>query len=207
MSPWERTLRKQSIVQIFIWESQKYDPAGLIFEWSSSDVLIFDSNRHGSFKDFASKTMQRIAGMKFIPLRTPGGELIPGSGLFVKIKKKAIGTDETSDDSRAHETLFPSVHQLRRQVPSDLEKSFTDDSKDDTREEGISQDESSINDTMESFNDEDSNNGGDLDGQDMSCRSHRFSYPTLLGYSGFLSKETQQLTVIAEVHEDATDNY
>ena len=29
-----------------------------------------------------------IAGIKYIPLRTPGGELIPESGLFLRIKKE-----------------------------------------------------------------------------------------------------------------------
>ena len=38
------------------------------------------------------------AGIKFIPLRTPGGELIPGSGLFVQIKKTAVATN-TADMS------------------------------------------------------------------------------------------------------------
>ena len=94
----------------------------------------------------------------------------------------------------------------------DSEKIFANDPKEDTKEEGVSQDESSINVTTESsinvstesFNDEDSNDGG---GQDMSCRPRRFTSPTLLGYSGFFCRETQQLTAIAEVHEDATDNY
>ena len=36
-------------------------------------------------------------GIKFIPLRTPGGELIPGSGLFVQIKKIVISVPKTSD--------------------------------------------------------------------------------------------------------------
>lgn len=146
--------------------------------------------------------------MKFIPLRTPGGELVPGSGLFVKIRKKALDTNETNEDSRAHETSLPFAHQLRRNfVSSDIEGRFTDDSNDDTREEGISQDQSSINDTTESFNDEDSKSGGGLDDQEMSYRPRRFSSPALLGYSGFLFKETQQLTAIAEVHEDAMDDY
>ena len=39
-----------------------------------------------------------IAGIKFIPLRTPGGELIPGSGLFMQIKKTAVATN-TADMS------------------------------------------------------------------------------------------------------------
>ena len=39
------------------------------------------------------------AGIKFIPLRTPGGELIPGSGLFVKIKKKEIKESATEGEA------------------------------------------------------------------------------------------------------------
>ena len=39
-------------------------------------------------------------GIKFIPLRTPGGELIPGSGLFVKIKKTAATTSTTEMSGR-----------------------------------------------------------------------------------------------------------
>ena len=38
-------------------------------------------------------------GIKFIPLRTPGGELIPGSGLFVQIKKIVISVPKTSDSN------------------------------------------------------------------------------------------------------------
>ena len=41
--------------------------------------------------------MLLCAGIKFIPLRTPGGELIPGSGLFVQIKKTVVPVPETSD--------------------------------------------------------------------------------------------------------------
>ena len=40
-------------------------------------------------------------GIKFIPLRTPGGELIPESGLFVQIKKKKLSslTQQPEEDS------------------------------------------------------------------------------------------------------------
>ena len=33
------------------------------------------------------------SGIKFIPLRTPGGELILESGLFVQIKKTSVESD------------------------------------------------------------------------------------------------------------------
>ena len=36
------------------------------------------------------------SGIKFIPMRTPGGELIPGSGLFVRIKKAAATSSDFS---------------------------------------------------------------------------------------------------------------
>ena len=35
------------------------------------------------------------SGIKFIPLRTPGGELILESGLFVQIKKTSVQNDST----------------------------------------------------------------------------------------------------------------
>lgn len=61
------------------------------------------------------------AGMKFIPLRTPGGELIPGSGLFVKIRKadavSGCTTDLEADEhggTTERPRLFPL--QLYRQV-------------------------------------------------------------------------------------------
>ena len=44
-------------------------------------------------------SLNSALGIKFIPLRTPGGELIPGSGLFVKIKKAAAAVESESDMS------------------------------------------------------------------------------------------------------------
>ena len=36
----------------------------------------------------AKKSIPTLSGVKFVPLRTSGGELIQGSGLFVKITKE-----------------------------------------------------------------------------------------------------------------------
>ena len=57
-------------------------------------------------------------GMKFIPLRTPGGELIPGSGLFVKVMKVlARSTVKQAENSVAdYEKETPS-HKLNRETP------------------------------------------------------------------------------------------
>ena len=51
-----------------------------------------------SLKNYGLHNM--TIGIKFIPLRTPGGELIPGSGLFVKIKKTAATTSTTEMSGR-----------------------------------------------------------------------------------------------------------
>ena len=50
---------------------------------------------------FFFKSLSSFPGIKFIPLRTPGGELIPESGLFVQIKKKKLSslTQQPEEDS------------------------------------------------------------------------------------------------------------
>ena len=55
-------------------------------------------------------------GIKFIPLRTPGGELIPGSGLFVQIKKTATATIPEMSGRRVK-----NVCHISRQEAIDLE--------------------------------------------------------------------------------------
>ena len=54
----------------------------------------------------ATKSIPTLSGVKFVPLRTSGGELIQGSGLFVKITK------ETSISAAGVSSAAP-VKQLR----------------------------------------------------------------------------------------------
>ena len=152
-----------------------------------------------------------LVGMKFIPLRTPGGELIPGSGLFVRIKKKTIAAQvETNDGNGVCDVSLSSTHQIDcRQVSNYLEDGFTDDSKDDTKDsEGTLQDGSCVSESAEShdqFAVEVGKNAADVEEcQNMYYRPRRFSSSALLQCTqGVLSfKESQQLTAIAEVYTE-----
>ena len=65
--------------------------------------------------ELAMKFRTLSVGTKFIPLRTPGGELVPGSGLFVQIKKTATpgSTELEARNIEAVESV-PSKSQVRR---------------------------------------------------------------------------------------------
>ena len=53
-----------------------------------------------------------LTGIKFIPLRTPGGEIIPGSGLFVKIKKTEVKESAAEDEAGESKTAKESTRRL-----------------------------------------------------------------------------------------------
>ena len=84
-----------------------------------------------------------FTGMKFIPLRTPGGELIPGSGLFIKVMKVlARSTVKQAGNSVADHEQEPPSHKLNRETPifiieSNNETIDDENYKDDADTEGI----------------------------------------------------------------------
>lgn len=134
------------------------------------------------------------AGIKFIPLRTPGGELIPGSGLFVKIKKEVsrvtIGNKNSGHDLNARQEITKR-HLISRQVGFDFEDGAGNATEVD--EEG---------DINEKEDFEVNRSPGKLEGRD-SIQRH-FSSPALLEHPGVLFNKNNNLTISVEVHEDIT---
>ena len=139
-------------------------------------------------------------GIKFIPLRTPGGELIPGSGLFVKTKKAAAATgsteSEASDKEAAAEVKSkPHIHQIRRQEAIE-HGTIRDVAKVGVKYGGRNEegDKAERDDNEDKFNSEDP----------IASYERRFTSPASLESSpGDLFKEydSSKLTVVAEVHE------
>lgn len=136
------------------------------------------------------------AGIKFIPLRTPGGDFIPGSGLFVRIKKTAAATKREATERETTKAV-PATHRVSRQDAVDIgsratvrdaaaKVNVTEDGEDD--EKGGYEDES--------FGSED---------KTVSYK-RRFSSPTSLEGSGdpfkdYHDSSNSKLAAAAEVHE------
>ena len=119
-------------------------------------------------------------GIKFIPLRTPGGELIPGSGLFVQIKKIIISVPQTSD--RGVQEITPD-----QQIGSE-EIAVVD-----------SEDKSYCADELTEVS---------CDLETANCCERmptRVSVPASLMYTNSHFKGSVQLNVIAEVNDDAQE--
>jgi len=53
-----------------------------------------------------------MAGLRFIPLRTPGGESSSHIGLFVKIGLKTLGHKEASASGKCRDDFEPSLKKL-----------------------------------------------------------------------------------------------
>ena len=140
--------------------------------------------------------MYFVAGIKFIPLRTPGGELIPGSGLFVQIKKTATANASEASDreaAKAKEGLSNlHVRQISRQEA--IERETINDESNVTVKDGES-DKAENSDMEGKFDSED---------QEASYYKRRFTSPAVLEGSGDLFEEydSSKLTVMAEVHEN-----
>ena len=132
-------------------------------------------------------------GIKFIPLRTPGGELIPGSGLFVQIKKTTESSAPKVSDREVRET---SQHQqIGGQeieiVAADIENRSIDD--DTLLTEESFESESSYCERRVNFK------------EDGSSRRRCSSSPSSLKYTDGHFRGSMQLKVIAEVNEDPED--
>ena len=113
------------------------------------------------------------AGIKFIPLRTPGGELIPGSGLFVKIKKKEA--TEPASETAQPTSSRQSSNRMKRQEAIEV-----------INDEGTTEKDDTVNSSLQ-------NDGS----QEIAQR--RFTIPALLDTCPVLR---DKVTIVAEVHEN-----
>ena len=140
-------------------------------------------------------------GIKFIPLRTPGGELIPGSGLFVKIKKAAAATGSTESEASDREAAAevpskPHMRQIRRQ------EAFEHGTIRDVVKVGVKHGERNEEDDKAERDD----NEDKFDSEDPTASyKRRFTSPASLESSPgdpFKEYDSSKLTVMAEVHEN-----
>ena len=132
------------------------------------------------------------AGIKFIPLRTPGGELIPGSGLFVQIKKTVVSVPDRSDKDVQETVLAQQIGSEEIAVMADIEdKSSVYCSDEDT----ILPEDSFESKTAADYYCERRE-------QQLTPARRRFSTPAALTYTtnGHF-KGSMQLNVIAEVND------
>lgn len=145
-------------------------------------------------------------GIKFIPLRTPGGELIPGSGLFVKIKKFTKSKEKTSGEVQDKNTHPPPVQRhICRQVSFNLDDGVIEDFKSITKEE---ESDNSQEDSEDSKVDK--NEIEDIETPDrprLSSCPASFQSRSKESIREFSSHQNPRLlSVIAEVHADETDS-
>ncbi len=133
-------------------------------------------------------------GIKFIPLRTPGGELIPGSGLFVQIKKTAGATEPETSRNAAEDTLSKSqVRRISRQEAIDTERGTIRDITKVAVKYGERNEE----------NDESDEREEKFDGEDPTASyKRRFTSPATLESSPGNVNSRSKLIVVAEVHEN-----
>lgn len=124
-------------------------------------------------------------GIKFIPLRTPGGEIIPGSGLFVKIKKTVAAEPSAREDTKKTS--------LDEQV-GDEEIAVAD-----IEHRSYYTDEDTILSCEDSFESETKRE------EQLRPTRRRYSTPASLMYTSGHSKGCMHLNIIAEVNEDAED--
>lgn len=153
-------------------------------------------------------------------MRTPGGELIPGSGLFVKIRKAATAVPEAAIENTscdALEILHPprarKISKQKKQVSFNLDDVVFDD--EDTNEEGLGV--CSEVDEMDIFGDSDE----DVEVADCTVKvpekpvlPRRFSSPAFFESSSlreqteycslYYEHDDQSTRTIAEVYEDET---
>ena len=156
-----------------------------------------------------------IIGIKFIPLRTPGGELIPGSGLFVQIKKTAAATTtgaqaeqpEASNRKAAEDVLSKSQdRRISRQEAIDTERGTIRDATKVAVKYGAERNEAWNDNADESLSGEREET---FDSEDPTASyKRRFTSPAALESSpaGNPFKEydsSSKLIVVAEVHENA----
>ena len=123
-------------------------------------------------------------GIKFIPLRTPGGELIPGSGLFVKIKKTVAAEPNAREDTK--KTSLDEQVGGEEIAVADIEHSSYYTDEDTTL---------SCEDSFES----------ETKREQLRPTRRRYSTPASLMYTSGHSKGRMHLNIIAEVNEDAED--
>ena len=162
-------------------------------------------------------------GIKFIPLRTPGGELIPGSGLFVRIKKAATAVAPTKTVGESTSGEVQEAPRIRRISRPKKQLSFNLDDgifEEIEEEEGRSELNDGIDEVpyfSESDEDNDTNTASaddTIDNRAVPRLLRRFSSPALLDNQCFLKRQPDheycssdeqggQLTAIAEVYEDA----
>ena len=135
-------------------------------------------------------------GIKFIPLRTPGGELIPGSGLFVQIKKTVAFTGSTEPEASNREAVEVSSKPQVRRI---------------SRQEAIDNEHGTIRNASKKQNEDDdkvesSGVGGKFDNEDPTASyKRRFTSPASLESNPgdpFKEYDSSKLTVVAEVHEN-----
>ena len=133
-----------------------------------------------------------IVGIKFIPLRTPGGELIPGSGLFVQIKKTVtvLSLPKTTDGD---------VWEITQDQRIGGQETTTEDKSYCTDEETTL--------TEDSFEMETANHHERIAKREEELRStrRRFSTPASVTCTNGHFKQSVRLNVIAEVNDDAEE--
>lgn len=124
----------------------------------------------------------KISGIKFIPLRTPGGEHIPGSGLFVKIKKN-ISTNVKDECGNLTKKTLKTPRQ--EALDNDTTSAFRDE-------------------TVASLEESNSNlqevNSPDV--SPLAASNRRFTSPAILEDCNKPLDAASKLTVIAQVHKN-----
>lgn len=149
--------------------------------------------------------MYGYAGIKFIPLRTPGGELIPGSGLFVKIKNES--KDKTSGEVQ-NEKLHPPPVQRRisRQVSFNLDDGVIEDPKHVTKEEEERYDNSEADDEDSEADKDEIKDKERPDRPRLSSCPASFQSNSEESIEFSSNQNARLLATVAEVHADATDS-
>jgi hypothetical protein len=136
-------------------------------------------------------------GIKFIPLRTPGGELIPGSGLFVQIKKTVVSVPKTSDRDAQEPTQDQQIYVDGEEIATvvDIEdKSCCSDEDTTSTEESFELESETSYYCVERMAKRE---------EERRPTRRRFSTPASLMYTTNGNfKGSVQLNVIAEVNDD-----
>ena len=151
------------------------------------------------------------AGIKFVPLRIPGGELIPGSGLFVKVKKFTESKEKTSGEVQNENVHRPPVRRrICRQVSFNLDDGSIEDFKSITKEEEERDDNSEADDEDSKM---DKSEIDDIEIQDRprlsTCPA---SFQSLsdrksrVELSSNRNLRLPRLATVAEVHGDETES-
>lgn len=152
-------------------------------------------------------------GIKFITLRTPGGEIIPGSGLFVKIKKVehsttfSESTEKSSDNPEATSSGSSRSINSARDNPKDLHRPVRLD-KDATVTDRDERDETYDSSELDSCDGEQSKSCVDDEHASDVFVTQQISNSPLFEAtcSAFRLRDGVRLSAIVEVHEQLSES-